>query len=279
MNQRFLLVCPKLALTSALTASQEMAKEIQRQNLSQRIPFKNRIFTRALQRMEEHERRRNSAPVPQPKVAVHTVRGDWTRRQSAVEVPLHPRLDPVSERQQILESILRTTRWPTTNNVAAMQDNSEQFNQPPSSPVKPENAAENKDADTEKGTTIVSWDEHNRRSEPKFLENEEWAEFLDSTLEDAIDNPQTLIHRNLVAVIVVPLRNVNASPSLVERIATLLAIPWTGSQDDVTEEALIRAYADTRVVPNLLYACKVMVQRRSGTNCSTVRGELGEDDD
>jgi len=36
------LVCPRLALTSALTASQEMAKEIQRQNLSQRIPFKNR---------------------------------------------------------------------------------------------------------------------------------------------------------------------------------------------------------------------------------------------
>lgn len=114
----------------------------------------------------------------------------------------------------------------------------------------------------------MSWDEHNRRSEPKFLENEEWAEFLDSTLEDAIDNPQTLIHRNLVAVIVVPLRNVSASPNLVERIATLLAIPWAGT-NDIAEEALIRAYVDTRVVPNLLYACKVMVQRRSGTNCST----------
>lgn len=114
----------------------------------------------------------------------------------------------------------------------------------------------------------MSWNEQNQRSEPKSLENEEWAEFLDGTLKDAIENPQTLVHRNLVAVIVVPLRNVNASPNLVERIATLLAIPWTDIENGA-EEALIRAYADTRVVPNLLYACKVMVQRRSGTNCST----------
>merc|ERR1712071_529473 len=148
-------------------------------------------------------------------------------------------------------------------------------NGPISPTVKTEDVPESK-TDVEKGSTIVSWDEHNRRSEPKFLENEEWAEFLDSTLGDAIDNPQTLIHRNLVAVIVVPLRNVNACPNLVERIATLLAIPWAGTED-IAEEALIRAYADTRVVPNLLYACKVMVQRRSGTNCSTGSGELDED--
>jgi len=70
------------------------------------------------------------------------VRGDWTRRQSAVEAPRHPRLDPASERQQILDSILRTTRWPTTNNVAAMQDNSEQFSQPPPSSVAPEDVPE-----------------------------------------------------------------------------------------------------------------------------------------
>ncbi len=105
----------------------------------------------------------------------------------------------------------------------------------------------------------------------KSLENEEWEEFLDGTLADAIENPQTLEQRDLVAVVVAPLRNVNASPSLVERIATLLALPWAGvdREESVDEEAIIRAYADTRVVPNLLYACKVMVQRRSGDNRST----------
>lgn len=80
-------VGPRLPLTTALTASQELAKEIQRQDLSQRMPYKNkydicyvilidlnnlfkccnRVFTRALQRLEEYERRRNSAPVAQPK--------------------------------------------------------------------------------------------------------------------------------------------------------------------------------------------------------------------
>ena len=59
---------------------------------------------------------------------------------------------------------------------------------------------------------------------------------------------------------VAPLRNVNASPSLVERIATLLALPWAGvdREESVDEELIIRAYA-----------FKVMVQRRSGDNRST----------
>lgn len=72
-------------------------------------------------------------------------------------------------------------------------------------------------------------------------------------------------------MVVAPLRNVNASPSLVERIATLLAVPWAGidREELVDEELIVRAYADTRVVPNLLYACKVMIQRRSGDNRST----------
>ena len=46
------------------------------------------------------------------------------RRQSAVEAPCHLTTDPISERQQILESILRTTRWPTTFNVAVLEDTS-----------------------------------------------------------------------------------------------------------------------------------------------------------
>ena len=59
------------------------------------------------------------------------------------------------------------------------------------------------------------------QSEPKALENDEWAEFLDSTLEDAMENPRALLHANLVAMVVAPLRNLHASPSLVERIGRL----------------------------------------------------------
>jgi hypothetical protein len=56
----------------------------------------------------------------------------------------------------------------------------------------------------------------------------------------------------------------------VERIATLLAIPWAGSDiEPDSERALVKAYVDTRVVPNLLYACKIMVQRRSEVSRST----------
>lgn len=46
--------------------------------------------------------------------------GDWTRRQSAVTDThyLPAAMDPrISERQQLLEKILETTRWPTKQNV------------------------------------------------------------------------------------------------------------------------------------------------------------------
>lgn len=104
--------------------------------------------------------------------------------------------------------------------------------------------------------------------EAKSLENDEWEVFVDSTLQDAISNPEMLLNANLLAIVVAPLRNVNASASLVEKIATLLAVPWS-QPEQATEQTLIRTYADTRVVANLLYACKVIVQRRSATNRSS----------
>jgi hypothetical protein len=74
----------------------------------------------------------------------------------------------------------------------------------------------------------------------KSLENNEWEEFLGDTLTDAIENPQTFEQSDLVAVVVAPLLNANASPSLVERIATLLALPWAGVDH---EELIVRTYA------------------------------------
>nr|CAH0111353.1 unnamed protein product [Daphnia galeata] len=293
---------PQLPLTTALTASQELAKEIQRQDLSQKMPFKNKVFTRALQRLEEYERRRNSAPVSQPKqimvhpaAAFHSTQynpafGDWTRRQSAAVDTnyLPPAIDPrISERQQLLERILETTRWPTKQNVAVVDPldpgtNAHNFTliKPPvsdsinSQPTVEETVSPPRDSKTEAKETAGEVSGATAAAGSllsKSLENEEWEEFLDGTLADAIENPQTLEQRDLVAVVVAPLRNVNASPSLVERIATLLALPWAGidREESVDEELIVRAYADTRVVPNLLYACKVMVQRRSGDNRST----------
>lgn len=293
---------PQLPLTTALTASQELAKEIQRQDLSQRMPFKNKVFTRALQRLEEYERRRNSAPVSQPKQAIahpaaafHSTQfnpafGDWTRRQSAVTDIHHlpPAMDPrISERQQLLEKILETTRWRTKQNVAdidPLDAGTNPYNfilsekalpiSPRGQSTIPETVSPSQEAKIEAKETTVEVNAATAAAGPllsKSLENEEWEEFLDGTLSDAIENPQTLEQRDLIAVVVAPLRNVNASPSLVERIATLLAVPWAGidREDTVDEELIVRAYADTRVVPNLLYACKVMIQRRSGDNRST----------
>lgn len=213
--------------------------------------------------------------------------GDWTRRQSAVEPRRPVTMDSaqMNQRQQILESILRTTRWPTQHNVAAVDAATAVATQlvvPPGQPVPaPSSSAEESQPEVEKGqqekgtacrAQPSATAETAAGQQPllsKSLENDEWSEFLDGTLEDAMENPSMLEHRDLVAVVVAPLRNSNADPALVERIATLLAMPWAVRDAEVDDEALIRAYADTRVVANLLYACKVMVQRRSSLNRSS----------
>ena len=58
------------------------------------------------------------------------VYGDWTRRQSAIDTPqqflyqqqLAAAAAQASQREQMLESALRTTRWPTKHNVAEATD-------------------------------------------------------------------------------------------------------------------------------------------------------------
>jgi len=81
------------------------------------------------ERCQTDERRR-SHPCDCLSTVFFRIAGDWTRRQSAVEPRcFRPRATTVndgavavrtSERRQLLDSVLRTTRWPTENNVAVL---------------------------------------------------------------------------------------------------------------------------------------------------------------
>ena len=65
-------------------------------------------------------------------------------------------------------------------------------------------------------------------------------------------------------MLVAPLRNHLASPIVVEKISSLLSLPFTleDKKDADLTQSLESMYLDTKVVPNLLYACKLTVRRR-----------------
>jgi len=83
-----------------------------------------------------------------------------------------------------------------------------------------------------------------------------------------VENPKCLCEKHFLTVVVAPLRNHLAGPEVVEKIATLLSVPFAtdkcdseNGEEDIIE-MLKTTYLDNKVLPNLLYACKLILQRR-----------------
>ena len=72
-----------------------------------------------------------------------------------------------------------------------------------------------------------------------------------------------MCEKHFLTVLVAPLRNHLASPIVIEKIASLLSLPFTLEDKEADlVQSLESIYLDTKVVPNLLYSCKLTVRRR-----------------
>ncbi|KAL7294865.1 hypothetical protein TKK_0011790 [Trichogramma kaykai] len=96
------------------------------------------------------------------------------------------------------------------------------------------------------------------------IENEEWAVFLQKTMEEVMEGEITsLIQENCMSVFVAPLRNPLASCCVLEYVACLAALAFVAegvSEDDL--ETILQVYLDTKLVPNLLYATKLLMTEK-----------------
>lgn len=114
---------------------------------------------------------------------------------------------------------------------------------------------------TEKHGRLTDWDP---KAIERPIENEEWAVFLQKSMEEIMEGEvDSLLQQNCASVFVSPLRNPAAGCRVVEYVSCLLSLPFTAeiSKEDLNK--IEQVYLDVRVVPNLVYAMKLLMSERS----------------
>lgn len=105
------------------------------------------------------------------------------------------------------------------------------------------------------------------RDDAQPIENEEWAASLQSSIEEAIDGDiSMLLQKNCLILFTSPLKNPGASSECIELTANLLSLPFvleSVTSDDLDQ--LHKVYLEVKVVPDLVYAIKLLSMDRSGT--------------
>ncbi|XP_012228129.1 serine/threonine-protein kinase fused isoform X2 [Linepithema humile] len=114
---------------------------------------------------------------------------------------------------------------------------------------------------SEKPARLPDWD---LRAVERPIENEEWVVFLQKSMEEVMEGEiDSLLQQNCVSVFVSPLRNPAAGCRVVEYVACLLSLPFTVPISKENLKKIERVYLDVRVVPNLVYAVKLLMSERS----------------
>jgi len=86
-------------------------------------------------------------------------------------------------------------------------------------------------------------------------------------MQEVLDNPKSLCEKHFLTMLIAPLRNHHAEAEVVEKIATLLSLPYTldksmQERDPELMSNLQKTYYESKVLPNLLYSFNLIVRRR-----------------
>ncbi|XP_036318174.1 serine/threonine-protein kinase fused-like [Rhagoletis pomonella] len=115
---------------------------------------------------------------------------------------------------------------------------------------------------------LPGWDSCDESQSPP-IENDEWLAFLNRTMQEVLDGEMdSLKQHNLVSIIVAPLRNSKAIPKVVDSVAQLLSLPFVSDESPCVIELIQNVYIDVKLVPNLMYASKLLIYHK-GTGDSS----------
>lgn len=102
------------------------------------------------------------------------------------------------------------------------------------------------------------------------IESEEWVVFLQKTIEEIMNKEVgCLLQSGSTNILVNPLRNVNASPRVLGFVANLFALPLIVDIDVEQLEQIKKVYLEVKLVPNLVYATKLLTTRFSSSSRSS----------
>lgn len=112
---------------------------------------------------------------------------------------------------------------------------------------------------------MPGWDSCDESQSPP-IENDEWLAFLHRSIQELLDGEfDSLKQHNLVSIIVAPLRNSKAIPKVLQSVAQLLSLPFV-LDEHLVSESIKSVYIDVKLVPNLMYACKLLLSQRQLTD-------------
>uniref|UniRef100_A0A1B0FB29 non-specific serine/threonine protein kinase n=1 Tax=Glossina morsitans morsitans TaxID=37546 RepID=A0A1B0FB29_GLOMM len=110
---------------------------------------------------------------------------------------------------------------------------------------------------------LPGWDSCDESESPP-IENDEWLAFLHRSIQEVLDGElESLKQQNLVSIIVAPLRNSKAIPKVMDSVAQLLALPFVLNEPVSILEVIKTVYVDVKLVPNLMYASKLLIYQRN----------------
>ncbi|XP_045619786.1 serine/threonine-protein kinase fused [Procambarus clarkii] len=100
---------------------------------------------------------------------------------------------------------------------------------------------------------------HSFNSDDKRIETEEWCRFLDKTIADTLNgNYSIFLEQSELSLFISPLRNQTCPVQVTNKIATLLFLPFTMEEMKPTITDVIKVYLECKLVPNLIYSCKLI---------------------
>lgn len=90
---------------------------------------------------------------------------------------------------------------------------------------------------------------------------------MNRSIQELLDGEfDSLKQHNLVSIIVAPLRNSKAIPKVLQSVAQLLSLPFVLAEQHLIADCIKSVYIDVKLVPNLMYACKLLLSHRQLTD-------------
>uniref|UniRef100_A0A182PDH4 non-specific serine/threonine protein kinase n=1 Tax=Anopheles epiroticus TaxID=199890 RepID=A0A182PDH4_9DIPT len=122
---------------------------------------------------------------------------------------------------------------------------------------------------------LPGWDSCDESQNPP-IENEEWLAFLQRSIQEILDGElESLKQQNFVCIIVAPLRNRRASAKVIEHVAHLLSLPLAINTPPTILRDIINVYGELKLVPNLVYASKLLCNKLFNDGSSTSGSQPG----
>ena len=289
------------SLTEPLSESQEFAKEIQRQDKAKLLSGGSQTLIKVAHKYEEQKKKLQSMVDKQKYDQAMLLQQQHQRHRRSSDVNLISDVREINNHRSRRHSDMSFYNVLQQQQQQPHQFSAEAWNtlqqaqylipQPPTLPQftaqapsevnKPEPIkAPPIEVKTDKEASEGEEDEVGGDEEEEIntsIENDEWCEFLDGQIEEALKEVEVLNNHNYIDMIVGPLKNPMTGPLVLEKIITILILPFTSKSkmgDDQLMKNLLDGYKAVKVMDHLIQAIGYL---RAGENLEDAESMIQSD--